>query len=309
MTNSEGAARHHYWAFGLRISSRLEIPEFIESIGPSDPDVRIELGPVAEPSDAQGGLALIGGALVLVVPDVGRYCIADGSLITIDSEPGVPQRNVRLYLLGSAFGALLHQRGLLPLHANAVEIEGGAVAFMGASGEGKSTLAAWFHDQGYRVLTDDVCVVKLSPDGQALVAPGSQRLRLWKEALEASGRDPSQHRRSFEGRPDIQKFDVPFEEQRGSVSERPLTAIYLLESAETFSIERIQGAGAAEAVFSHTYRGGFVNTAGLQQEHWESAIQLMQRVPIFRINRPRDLGLLGEHGGLIREHVAGAAHS
>ena len=44
------------------------------------------------------------------------------------TAPGASSRNVRVFLLGSAFGALLHQRGLLPLHANAVEVDGRAVA-------------------------------------------------------------------------------------------------------------------------------------------------------------------------------------
>ena len=81
------------------------------------------------------------------------------------SADNVPDANIRLYLLGSAMGVLLHQRGLLPLHANAVEIDGKAFAFMGASGSGKSTLAAWFHDHGYRIIADDVCAVRFETEG------------------------------------------------------------------------------------------------------------------------------------------------
>ena len=79
--------------------------------------------------------------------------------IVAEPRQGVPDSNVRLFLLGSAMGALLHQRGLLPLHTNAVEVGGRAFAFMGKSGAGKSTLAAWFHDRGFRIVADDVCVV------------------------------------------------------------------------------------------------------------------------------------------------------
>jgi len=42
---------------------------------------------------------------MLTVPDVGRYLIQEGRDISIEVEPGVPERNVRLYLLGSAMGA------------------------------------------------------------------------------------------------------------------------------------------------------------------------------------------------------------
>jgi hypothetical protein len=297
---------HPYYVFGLRVRSALALPELIPTTDTDLPDVTISRGPVPEASSAEPGLSVIDGALILVVAGIAKYRIESGERITVEAEPGVPDRNVRLYLLGSAFGALLHQRGMLPLHANAIEIGGKAVAFMGASGEGKSTLAAWFHDHGYRVVADDVCVVRLTPDGRAFAAPGQQRLRLWKEALEASGRDSSTYDRSFIGREDIDKFDVPFELARRGTEDCELAGIYVLETAPAFSIERLGGMQATEAIFNHTYRGFYVSEAGSQQQHWQSAVALIQCVPIFRIDRPRDLLLLDEHGGRILDHVASA---
>src|SRR5687767_37791 len=118
------------------------------------PDVTISIGAVG-PVSGPPGVDLQDDALVLRIPEVASYRI-DATSILVSPAPAVPEQNLRLYLLGSAFGALLHQRGLLPLHANAVEIDGKAVAFMGASGEGKSTLAAWFHDRGFNIIADDV---------------------------------------------------------------------------------------------------------------------------------------------------------
>src|SRR5258708_39789946 len=82
-------------------------------------------------------------------------------------------------------GAIFHQRGLLPLHANAIEVGGQAVAFVGPSGAGKSTLAAYFRDRGYRVLCDDVWVVSFGSDGEPLAWPGVPRVKLWGDALAA----------------------------------------------------------------------------------------------------------------------------
>ena len=147
----------------------------------------IRVAPISE-ERSEPGLHVEGEALLLTIPDVARYRIEGGTEIVVDAHPSAPDRNIRLYLLGLAFGALLHQRGLLPLHANAVEVDGKAVAFMGESGAGKSTLAAWFHDRGHRIVADDVCVVGFSKGGQAFAHPGLPRLRLWDEALEASGR-------------------------------------------------------------------------------------------------------------------------
>ena len=46
-------------------------------------------------------------------------------------------------------GIVLYQRNLLVLHASAVNIAGGAVVFLGVSGEGKSSTAATFVTHGY----------------------------------------------------------------------------------------------------------------------------------------------------------------
>ena len=210
-----------YSVFGLRVRSSLELPELFPASGVAEPDVTIELGSV--PMIGQGdrdGLTDVDGALVLVIPEVARYRIEAGNRITVKSEPGVPERNVRLFLLGSAFGVLLHQCGLLPLHANAIEIDGGAVAFMGPSGAGKSTLAAWFQDRGFKVVADDVCVVSFDLEGCPYTAPGLPRIRLWADALQLMGRDLQGLNRSFLS-DEHEKFDVPMDAASSARSRMP----------------------------------------------------------------------------------------
>jgi hypothetical protein len=108
-----------------------------------------------------------------------------------------------------------------------VEIGGRACLFIGRSGAGKSTLAAWFHDRGHRVLADDVCAISLD-GGKAMAMPGVPRLRLWKDAVERSGRSTDSFERSFDGH---DKFDVP---TRSGPDLRPLAvaACYILDSTE-----------------------------------------------------------------------------
>src|SRR4051812_25201168 len=196
-----------YQLFGLTVRSEIQLPELFLTTGKVDPDVTIRRASFTEVT-SEPGLQADRSGLVLTIPDVARYRIEGGREIVVDSGPEVPERNVRLYLLGSAFGALLHQRGLLPLHANAIEVEGKAVAFMGASGSGKSTLAAWFHDRAHRIVADDVCVLRFDELGGAMAQPGLPRLRLWDEALEATGRNAADFSRSYVGDESYNKFDV-----------------------------------------------------------------------------------------------------
>jgi len=274
-----------YSVFGLHVRSDLPLPELLAAPPGGQPQVIIRLGEVPPAADSGPGLQSTDQGAVLTVDGIARYAIADGASIIVDPGAEVPELNVRLYLLGSAMGVLLHQRGLLPLHANAVEIDGKAFAFMGASGSGKSTLAAWFHDRGFPIIADDVCAVRFDAEERPLVAPGLPRLRLWKEALEGTGREASKHNRSYVGDDDWEKFDVPIPHETAVRTEVELAAVYLLGEGEVPNIRVLDGLEAAEAVFANTYRGAFVPMVDGSREHWSSCVSLVKGTPIFLLRR------------------------
>jgi hypothetical protein len=277
------ASGRDYYVFGLRVRSALELPELFAAEGDAEPDVVIRLGPIDLPP-SRPGLAPADDGLLLTIPEVGRFLIVGGRSVRIEAADGIEPRNVRLYLLGSAFGVLLHQRRLLPLHANAVEIGGEAIAFAGASGAGKSTLAAWFHDKGYRVLADDVCVVGFDVAGTAMVYPGIPRLRLWRDALMTTGRSPNDHEPSFSGEASFDKFDVPTTSVPGRAVV-PLKAAIILERSEQPAIERLDGIDAVEMIFNHTYRGQMVAQTGDPIGHWQACVKLVRSTAIVRWGR------------------------
>lgn len=293
----------NYSLFGLRVRSEIPLPELFEARPGGAADVTIRLGAVPVIDGSDGRPAVDGDALLLHISGIARYRIAGGDTIVVDPEPGVPDRNIRLYLLGSAFGALLHQRGLLPLHANAIEVDGKAVAFMGASGAGKSTLAAWFHDRGHRVISDDVCVVSPSETGRAFAIPGLPRLRLWQDALQATSREAAGYDRSYVGDDLWDKFDVPIASDRVPEAPIDLAAIYLLDQGETAAITRISGVAAAEAVFDHTYRGAFVPMLNADHGHWSACVRLISQVPIFRFERLWGQATMDEQNLRVLEHA------
>ena len=302
MKNAILAEPRDYEVFGLRLRSDFALPELFQAEGHAEPDVRIAEGPVQSPPVGTAGLHAHDGALVLVVPGIGRYRIEGGAAITVEPDSDVPGRNVRLFLLGSALGALLHQRRLLPIHANAVEIDGRAVAFMAASGGGKSTLAAWFHDQGFRVIADDVCVVGFGDDGQPYATPGLPRLRLWAETLELMGRDPVSYPRSYAGPDQVDKFDVQIDPRAAVQSHTPLAAIYLLERGEP-EIRRLSGVEAADAIFANTYRGAYLAATNGHEQHWSSSVRLVRNTPVFRASRTWSLNELDGQCAMLLQHA------
>ena len=277
----------YYRLFGLTVRSECSLAGVALGAAGDSIDVEVAFGAITAP-EAGPGYSAFGQATLLTVPEVGRYLIRDGREIVIDPLPGGSERGVRLFLLGSAFGALLHQRRLLPLHANAIDIGGRAVAFSGHSGAGKSTIAAWFNDRGYPILSDDVCVISFDASQQPVAQPGLRRLRLWNDALEISGRRAAEFDRSFDAKDGRDKYDVPTDEAQEAVAV-PLAAVYLLgtapDDAAEGRIERLTGVEAVDALVSNTYRGQFVTMIGGTAPHLATCLKVARLVPVFRAER------------------------
>jgi hypothetical protein len=163
-------------------------------------------------------------------------------------------------------------------------------------------MAARFHDRGFRVLADDVCVVTDAANGRPTAHPGIPRLRLWREALEASGRRTGDYEASFDN---LDKYDVPTprDECQGAV---PLNHVYLLVKAEeggALEIERLSGVDAVDALVANTYRGSYVPLLGGARRHFLQCVALASAVPVFRAARVWGLDALEAQAGLLEAHA------
>lgn len=301
MHSTDHPRPYRYRLFGLQIDSDLQLPELLEGDRDVPPDVTVELGPIPVAGEFEDGLHPVDGGSLLVIDDVARYFVEEGNRLVVDPVAGVSERNIRLYLLGSVAGLLAHKRGFLPLHANAIEIEGKIVAFMGESGAGKSTLAAWFTGHGFALLADDIAVVDFAGEAPH-VLPGLARLRLWDAVIEATGRDPVDFALSFEGDPSYGKRDVMVNTAAAAVEPRKLGLLVEL-TREGPLFEPLLGARAAEAVISHTYRGAFVKALNAAQEHWAMCMRLIHAVPVYRACVRFDLNRLDDSYGPLLEQV------
>jgi hypothetical protein len=107
------------------------------------------------------------------------YLSENGSRIECRSSNNAALRHL---LLNQILPHALGLRGYLTLHASVVGTEKGAIAFMGNSGEGKSTLlAALLAKGGVRLIADDCLIVRLE-GGQLMTIPSYPCLRLRGES-------------------------------------------------------------------------------------------------------------------------------
>ncbi len=290
---------YRYRLYGLRIRSDFPLPELLIDRRRAPADVTVTAGSLP-PGPPGHHLQVEGETATLWVTDAdATYQMEHGRTLTVDSRGRAIGRNVRLYLLGSAFAAILHQRGLLPLHACALECNGRGFAVLGRSGAGKSTLSAWLVDRGVRLLSDDVCVVRKAAPG-FVAEPGIPRLRLWRETIEARGDDPQLHPLSFEN---WDKHDVPAA-SASMAAAAPLAALFLLEDGPNVAFEPLSGAAAIEALSVNTYRGSYVRQMNRTAEHLNQCVALVRSVPVERFSRPRDLSRMNEASSCLLERIS-----
>ena len=107
--------------------------------------------------------------------------VVDADVRTIEYRPhSAEQAELLPIVAGGLLPALAHTlRGAHVLHGTAVDIGGSALAFVGWSGAGKTTLAAIMCRSGAELVADDVLVVGGDPP---VVQPGARELRLRPKA-------------------------------------------------------------------------------------------------------------------------------
>jgi len=293
----------YYSYAGLRLASDLELPEwesFLQSEPSESPDVTIRVAVVhgdERPEELQDTI-VSADEYRFFMPEVGAYRIARGKEIIVYPESTAGQNEIRLFLLGSAWGALCYQRGLFAVHASAVQVGNESVLFCASQGKGKSTMTAWLTAHGHSLISDDLCCINMSSLEMPEVYPSTQRFRLWNDALAALGwnsdlleRDHFRH----------DKFLLPWSGTRLE-QPLPLRAIYLLEWGE-YSLQRLSGMdGLQRFVSASTYRGELLLQMGLSGAYWQRCLHLLQKVPLWALTRQKDLTIMNNTVKVLQDH-------
>jgi hypothetical protein len=250
-----------------------------------------------EVADKRLYLKITSEEAIIFLKDVGVFLVRGGREVVVIPAPGVDERLIRLYIVGSVMAVLLYQRGLLVLHASVVDLDGVAVAFLGKSGAGKSSTAAALHARGYNIIADDVAAVNLGTS-PANVFPGFPQIKLSPEAAVSLGYD-------------IESLHLlhPREEKRGlSITQGfpqaplPLRRIYVLAEDAALNIEPLRPQEAVIELVRHSRPTTLFHTGGVP--HFLQCANLAKELTIYRLKRPRCLSLLPDLAQLIEEHVA-----
>ncbi|HEX3717562.1 MAG TPA: hypothetical protein VH595_06310 [Verrucomicrobiae bacterium] len=279
-------------AYGLAIQSEIQLPEAPATTAP--PQVIIRFGKVEKPrgaADAERVYAIDREEFRVFWRGVGTFVIRSGREVIIEPEPDCEEAIMRLYVLGPALGILLHQRGLLVLHASVVSIDGCVIGFLGEKGWGKSTMAAALNARGHALVTDDILAVTPYAYGPPMAQPGLPHFKLWPEAVVASfGGDPNNLVRihsKVEKRIREADSDVGWEPA-------PLRRLYVLDRGPTLESIPMTQSMALMALVRHSYLSRFMRLLDGTKENFLQCSRLVQSASIHRLQRPSDLNVLGE---------------
>jgi hypothetical protein len=299
-----GSGWNHFRAFGITIASDIFLPELEAAEG--YPDVRV----VFDRTPREIPEAFVKNNHYQAAPDkflfrvegVGHYYVTKGNRIALEPDQSAEAGAVRLYLLGTAFGALLLQRGVLPIHGSAVVINGRAVIIAGVSGAGKSTLLTALRKRGNAFLTDDVAAVTVDGSGVPWVEPGYPHQKLWRDSAENMGVDVSGYHAILAG---MDKYAVPLEE--GFCRARaPLTALCELrmENCREATLTRLAGPDKLTVMLKHTYRRWLLDGLGLKVSHFNQCSAAAKAIAVCSLARPKGKFSVEEQARLVERLVS-----
>jgi hypothetical protein len=244
-----------------------------------------------------------GEAYLLRFPELADFEVsADGTEVIAHPVAGTDKATVEHLYINQLVPLALSRQGQPAYHASVVTVPGGAVAFLGKTGMGKSTLAASFALSEAAFLTDDALLIEES-DGGCRAMPSHASLRLWDDSVgalvderiaKASAISYSSKARLLAG-------------EALAYCEEPQTllAAYVLErqGAKDVTICELTGLDRYMAWLGNSFLLDIEDHALLSQ-HFEWTHRISGAVPTFALDYPRDYGIQQDVQNAIRHHVA-----
>jgi hypothetical protein len=284
---------HDYTLFGWRVRCAFPLPELRPWRGyDRTPDLTVAVGAV--PPVDPGLPTPIPHVQVhpqgvrMAIPQVATYWIEAGRQVTIAAPLPPDSSLIRVFLLGTVLTVLCFQRGLVPLHASAVDIGDRALLISGVSGAGKSTLAAAFAAQGYRLLGDDLCALQLD-EGQPLrILSAFPRVKLRADSarqLRVSADDLDR------GREGLEKFNLALPETRFQPHALPPAQIVFLKTAADGALAEPRALVGVAAMrrLDLVHRWQLGAALGFQPLIFTAMARLANAVPMVEVSRNDDL--------------------
>lgn len=299
-----------YRLYGLTIASDDLLPGVTSAVH-GEVDVRVRCVSSSKPSPSfsnwfmhwhlpRGELwlsfAKMDGNYLLRFNELADFLIKDnGNEIICMPSVKTPSETINHLLLDQVIPLVINLRGGEALHASAVLLPQGVVAFAGPAGSGKSTLAGGFLVFGYRHVSDD-CLTLLEKNQDVYAIPAYPGLRLWDDALSHLFGDNGTHE-SVAHYTDKRRFNLEKRLAAHCTEPKPLRRLYViadlseLEGKTDIVIERLSSRDSFMALVRCAFRLDITDNNMLRRQ-FHFLERVASTVSVRRLVYPRDFRLL-----------------
>lgn len=295
-------SQYEYALCGWQVRSSLPLPELIPWPGPpkEQPDLTIAEGDVPErlqqPVNPENFVTVgADGSVLLKISGTVRFLVRQAQ-ITVQFLGLEAEDSWRTFLFGSVLSYVCHLRGLLPLHAACLRVNGRAIALIGHSGSGKSTLALALLRRGHELISDDLTILH-NAGGAVEILPAFPRLKLWRDSLADAGVKADDLPRV---RPGIEKYvlnpDVTFSGRPGRVD-----ALFVLDEGDEPRMERIRAAAAIPVIVNHVTRPLVCAWLGRRPGMFAQVAEIANQAAVFKLTRPKQFHLLDDTCAMVED--------
>lgn len=248
---------YHYRAYGLKLKSDIMLPELDLDEYPTNFDIRIyyrhinlnEINIIKEFNLSNNTKAIFTSNQVYLIWNGIPICfIKDGKSIIVNESTELDESFIVFFILGYSMAILLHQRGMLVLHGNAVKIQDSAIAFLGPSGSGKSTTSLILNNMGYDLIADDILAIDLFGKFPKVLS-GYPRVKIWSDVIENMGEDINSIPQVHSNFPKLSyKINKLYSDKM-----TPLKSIFILEPSKKNEIRELNIQEALWNLVKNTY--------------------------------------------------------
>jgi hypothetical protein len=288
-----------YQAFGFILNSDLRFNELETTAGVADVEIhKVTINVPDEWLNNKGLRTKASKSEILIgISNIVNFQIINGKQLYYHPLEAFHSGKARLYMLGVGFSAIIHQRGLLPLHASSLVKEGKALLICGESGAGKSTTAAALLQQGFQLLADDITVIRINEEGRAVAYPGFPHMKLWPESAEMLGID---NECLSEFAPDITKRGMKVSEAFQQHAVEIAAIVFITKGGTALQFSLLNGAEKARILINNTFRLRFVNDTEQYTNYFELVAKTGNACKMLSVKRPDNLNTLTEVTRIIR---------
>ena len=242
-----------YIVAGLKVLSEIRIPTLKYGVF-LDPDISVLL--TENVRNPESSIEFLNKKEILYrdIHD-NKFLITESKIFISLNDSKLEEAPISL--LGIPLGFSLQRHHFQVLHGSCVAIDGGAMCFIGESASGKSSIALSLITKGFKLITEDLCLVKdnevysfsswIKTDQKNLLAELDIKEKL---VIQKDSRNREYYKLA---------------NQHASSKNVKLKAIYLLRNEKKREIVKINQFDAFKYLFTYAYRSHDADVEGLRK--------------------------------------------